>query len=100
MRATSFRVAEVVARASLSTWPARAHGHPWAATRLHPRAEDPAAEVRSAFAPDRVVIRCPWGEKALTGYLGEIVRLGAATTPMALIEDLALLADLLVDQYG
>ncbi|MFZ1108733.1 MAG: S-formylglutathione hydrolase [Rhodomicrobium sp.] len=52
----------------------------------------------SAFAPIASPARCPWGEKALTGYLGpdrEAWRMYDAT---ALIEDGARLPGLLVDQ--
>jgi S-formylglutathione hydrolase len=34
-----------------------------------------------AFAPIVSPMRCPWGEKAMTGYLGPTARPGAATTP-------------------
>ena len=35
----------------------------------------------SAFAPIASPMRCPWGEKALTGYLGSDRSPGASTTP-------------------
>jgi len=52
----------------------------------------------SAFAPISSPTRCPWGEKALGGYLG--VERGAwrRHDATALIEDGARLDDLLVDQ--
>ncbi len=52
----------------------------------------------SAFAPIAAPIRCPWGEKALAGYLGEDRSLWRAHDATALIEDGARLPDLLVDQ--
>jgi S-formylglutathione hydrolase len=36
----------------------------------------------SAFAPIASPMRCPWGEKALAGYLGDPTATpGASTTP-------------------
>jgi S-formylglutathione hydrolase len=52
----------------------------------------------SAFAPIVSPIRCPWGEKALTGYLGEDPAAWRRHDATALIEDGARLPDLLVDQ--
>ena len=52
----------------------------------------------SAFAPIVSPLRCPWGEKALTGYLGEDRAAWREYDATALIEDGARLPDLLVDQ--
>ena len=52
----------------------------------------------SAFAPIVSPLRCPWGEKALTGYLGDDRAAWRAYDACALIEDGARLPHLLVDQ--
>jgi S-formylglutathione hydrolase len=52
----------------------------------------------SAFAPIASPMRCPWGEKALGGYLGPDRAAWRAHDATALIEDGARLAELLVDQ--
>jgi S-formylglutathione hydrolase len=52
----------------------------------------------SAFAPIVAPSQVPWGEKALTGYLGPDRADWRAHDAVALIEDGARLADLLVDQ--
>ena len=52
----------------------------------------------SAFAPIVSPLRCPWGEKALTGYIGADRDAWRAYDATALIEDGARLVDLLVDQ--
>jgi len=52
----------------------------------------------SAFAPIVSPINCPWGVKALTGYLGPDRTTWRAHDTCALIEDGARLADILVDQ--
>jgi S-formylglutathione hydrolase len=52
----------------------------------------------SAFAPIVNPMNCPWGEKALTGYLGDDRAAWRAYDAVALIEDGARLPDLLVDQ--
>ena len=52
----------------------------------------------SAFAPICAPMRCPWGEKALGGYLGEDRAAWRAYDATALIEDGARVPDLLVDQ--
>ena len=52
----------------------------------------------SAFAPIVAPLACPWGEKALAGYLGEDRAAWRAYDACALIEDGARLPDLLVDQ--
>ena len=52
----------------------------------------------SAFAPIVSPLRCPWGEKALTGYLGIDRGSWREYDACALIEDGARLPDLLVDQ--
>lgn len=52
----------------------------------------------SAFAPIAAPMRCPWGEKALAGYLGPDRTRWRAHDATALIEDGARLPDLLVDQ--
>ena len=52
----------------------------------------------SAFAPIVSPLRCPWGEKALTGYLGSDKAAWREYDATALIEDGARLPDLLVDQ--
>jgi S-formylglutathione hydrolase len=52
----------------------------------------------SAFAPIVSPLNCPWGEKALTGYLGADRGAWRAYDACALIEDGARLSEILVDQ--
>jgi len=52
----------------------------------------------SAFAPIVSPIHCPWGQKALAGYLGTDQTAWAEYDACALIADGARLPDLLVDQ--
>ena len=52
----------------------------------------------SAFAPIVSPLNCPWGEKALTGYIGADKSRWREYDACALIEDGARLPDLLVDQ--
>ena len=52
----------------------------------------------SAFAPIVAPIQCPWGEKALAGYLGSDRTAWSAYDTCALIESGARLPDILVDQ--
>ena len=52
----------------------------------------------SAFAPIVSPLACPWGEKALGGYLGGDKAAWREYDACALIEDGARVADLLVDQ--
>lgn len=52
----------------------------------------------SAFAPIASPINCPWGVKALTGYLGADSAAWRAYDACALIDDGARLSDLLIDQ--
>lgn len=52
----------------------------------------------SAFAPIASPLNCPWGEKALTGYLGPDRAAWRDYDSCALVEDGARLPDLLVDQ--
>ena len=52
----------------------------------------------SAFAPIVSPLNCPWGEKALSNYLGEDRASWRAYDACALIEDGARPAELLVDQ--
>lgn len=52
----------------------------------------------SAFAPIASPLACPWGEKALTGYLGPDRAQWRAYDACALIEDGARLPELFVDQ--
>jgi S-formylglutathione hydrolase len=52
----------------------------------------------SAFAPIVSPLQCPWGEKALGGYLGGDRAAWREHDAVALIEDGARLPDLLVDQ--
>ncbi len=52
----------------------------------------------SAFAPIVSPLNCPWGEKALSGYLGEDRGAWADYDACALIKGGARLPDLLVDQ--
>jgi S-formylglutathione hydrolase len=52
----------------------------------------------SAFAPIASPMRCPWGEKALSGYLGEDRAAWRRYDTTALIEDGARVSDILVDQ--
>jgi len=52
----------------------------------------------SAFAPIVSPLHCPWGEKALTGYLGTDRQAWRAYDACALIADGARLPELLIDQ--
>jgi S-formylglutathione hydrolase len=52
----------------------------------------------SAFAPISSPMRCPWGEKALDGYLGPDRAAWRRYDATALLEDGARLPELLVDQ--
>ncbi|MGB7374388.1 S-formylglutathione hydrolase [Pontixanthobacter sp.] len=52
----------------------------------------------SAFAPITSPMHCPWGEKALGGYLGDDRAAWRDYDACALIEDGAALPDLLIDQ--
>ncbi|MES2422674.1 MAG: S-formylglutathione hydrolase [Pseudomonadota bacterium] len=52
----------------------------------------------SAFAPIVAPLQCPWGEKALGGYLGADRTAWRAYDACALIEDGARVAEILVDQ--
>jgi S-formylglutathione hydrolase len=52
----------------------------------------------SAFAPICSPMRCPWGEKALTGYLGPDRAAWRRHDATALLDDGARVGDLLVDQ--
>ncbi len=52
----------------------------------------------SAFAPIVSPLNCPWGEKALSGYIGADRSAWREYDACALIEDGARLPDLLVDQ--
>jgi S-formylglutathione hydrolase len=52
----------------------------------------------SAFSPIVAPLQCPWGEKALSGYLGADRAAWRAYDACALIADGARLPDLLVDQ--
>ena len=52
----------------------------------------------SAFAPIASPMNCPWGEKALTGYLGSDRATWRAYDACALLDDGARLAEILVDQ--
>lgn len=52
----------------------------------------------SAFAPIVSPLNCPWGEKALNGYLGQDKARWREYDACALIEDGARLPDLLIDQ--
>src|SRR5690606_17538062 len=52
----------------------------------------------SAFAPIVSPMNCPWGEKALSGYIGEDRDIWREYDAVALIENGARLPDLLVDQ--
>src|SRR3546814_6761982 len=52
----------------------------------------------SAFSPIAAPTRCPWGEKALAGYLGADRQAWGAYDACALIAAGARLPDLLVDQ--
>ncbi len=54
----------------------------------------------SAFAPIVAPSQVPWGEKALTGYLGDDRRSWRSHDAVALIEDGARVPALLVDQGG
>jgi S-formylglutathione hydrolase len=52
----------------------------------------------SAFAPIASPMRCPWGEKALSGYLGPDRQAWRAHDATALLQDGARVDELLVDQ--
>ncbi|WP_417253368.1 S-formylglutathione hydrolase [Celeribacter sp.] len=52
----------------------------------------------SAFAPIVSPLNCPWGEKALTGYIGADKSAWREYDACALIEDGARVPDILVDQ--
>ena len=52
----------------------------------------------SAFAPIVSPLNCPWGEKALTGYLGEDRQAWREYDAVALVEDGARLDEVLIDQ--
>ncbi len=52
----------------------------------------------SAFAPIVSPIQCPWGQKALSGYLGDDQAAWRGYDACALIADGARLPDLLIDQ--
>lgn len=52
----------------------------------------------SAFAPIVSPLNCPWGEKALTGYLGADRAAWRPYDACALLEDGARVAEILVDQ--
>jgi S-formylglutathione hydrolase len=52
----------------------------------------------SAFAPIVSPLNCPWGEKALTGYLGADRKAWRPYDACALLEDGARVAEILVDQ--
>lgn len=52
----------------------------------------------SAFAPIVSPLNCPWGEKALTGYIGTDKSAWRQYDACALIEDGARVPDILVDQ--
>ena len=54
----------------------------------------------SAFAPIVSPLRCPWGEKALAGYIGADRTLWRRYDATALIEDGARVPAILVDQGG
>ena len=54
----------------------------------------------SAFAPIASPMRCPWGEKALDGYLGADRAAWRRHDATALLEDGARLREILVDQGG
>ena len=61
------------------------------------RNQDRYASV-SAFSPICSPINCPWGEKALSGYLGSDKESWRRYDACALLEDGARLRELLVDQ--
>lgn len=52
----------------------------------------------SAFAPIVSPLNCPWGEKALTGYLGDDRMAWRPYDACALVEDGARLEEVLIDQ--
>jgi len=52
----------------------------------------------SAFSPICLPINCPWGEKALSGYLGSNTESWRRYDACALLEDGARLRELLIDQ--
>jgi len=52
----------------------------------------------SAFSPIVSPLNCPWGEKALTGYIGDNRKVWREYDACALIEDGARAADILIEQ--
>ncbi|WP_375420307.1 S-formylglutathione hydrolase [uncultured Sphingomonas sp.] len=60
--------------------------------------DPPRFKSVSAFAPIVSPLRCPWGDKALGGYLGADRAAWRAYDACALIEDGARVGELLVDQ--
>lgn len=54
----------------------------------------------SAFAPISAPMQCPWGEKALGGYLGSERATWRRHDAVALIQDGARIPEILVDQGG
>src|SRR5215472_9039575 len=75
---------------------ARHHGPLHGGTR-RPHHRGRYASV-SAFSPICSPMNCPWGEKALSGYLGNNKEIWRRYDACALLEDGARLTELLVDQ--
>ena len=63
-----------------------------------PRFPEGLAGVQAAFAPIVAPSQCPWGEKALTGYLGDDREDWHAYDACALLDQGLRVPDLLVDQ--
>jgi S-formylglutathione hydrolase len=82
-----------LARQSVTGHSMGGHGALTLALRLPDR-----FRAASAFAPIANPMACPWGEKALAGYLGPDRALWRRHDAVALIEDGARLPDILVDQ--
>ena len=89
----------------IANFPARAErvgifGHPMAGHgALTPALKHPGAyQSVSAFAPIAAPMRCPWGVKAFTGYLGDNRAAWAAHDATKLVRSGARVPPLLIDQ--
>jgi S-formylglutathione hydrolase len=89
----SFELPADVARQSIMGHSMGGHG----ALTIALRNQDRYASV-SAFSPICSPMNCPWGEKALSGYLGNNRESWRRYDACALLEDGARLTELLVDQ--
>jgi S-formylglutathione hydrolase len=91
---------EVIAGSSRRHGPPGVTGHSMGGPRrADPGLKNPGRwKSVSAFAPICSPMRCPWGEKALGGYLGPDRAAWRRYDATALLEDGARVAELLVDQ--